>query len=212
MITKRSYSVQMSYEVSDAEKAQAEKALLAFNYVEKLLKSSCDHLKIMETPFKDHPDISTEQVLKYRAALRRYRDKVIENFNNFKIASFKCVTLMQLFSSDTQTVKIMKSFINGIEDIEKNVNEFADLFSDLESKQFVPNAIQSISTIQQECEELEDIIDERIKTHLQSNILGKNWVDGVSDSLQMKLEKETPLMIDLFNERQKQLNEVNNKK
>lgn len=209
---KKAYSIQMSYEVSDAEKAQAEKALIAFNQSQKLLKLAADHLKIMQTPFTDHPDITTEQILKFRAALRRFRDKSIENFNNFKIMAFRCITFMQMFSTDTQTVKIMKSFISGIEDIEMQVNDFADLFNDLESKTFVHNMVKIIDTIQKECEELDDIIDDRVKSHIQSNILGKNWIDGVSDELQMKVEKQTPLMIDLFNERQEQLNDINKKK
>lgn len=202
----------MSYDVSDAEKSQAEKAILCFKHAEKLLKAASDHLQIMHTPFKDHPDIDSEQISKFRAALRRFRDKSIENFNDFKVVAFKCITLMQMFTSDTQTVKIMKSFISAVEDIEKQVNMFADLFSDLDSKTFVADVIKGIETIQKECEDLTNIIDDRIKTHLQTNIIGKSWVDSVSDELQMKLEKETPLMIDLFNQRQEQLNNMNKKK
>lgn len=201
----------MSYEVSDLEKAQAEKALLCFNYAQKLLKAASDHLDIMKTPFKDNGDIDTAQVLKFRAALRRFRDKVIDNFNNFKIIAFKCITIMQTFASDTQTVKIMKSFIAAIEDIEKQVNDFADLFSDFQSKTFVKDAVSVIETIQKDCDDLNDIIDERLKTHLQTNILGKNWTDSISKDLEMKIEKQTPLMLDLYNERQNQLNEDENR-
>lgn len=203
---KKSYSVQMSYDVSDVEKSQAEKALLSFDYALSLLRTANGHLNIMYVPFKDHPDISTEQIVKYRAALRRFRDKSVENFNNFKIAAFKCVTLMQIFSSDTQTVKIIKSFISSIDDIEKQVNKFVAFFDKLESKTFVADVVKSIDKIQKECKDLEEIIDERIKNHLQSNILGKTWIDGISNELQMKVEKKTPLLIDLFHERQNQLN------
>lgn len=208
----KSYAIQMSYDVSDAEKSQAEKALMTFDYALKLLKTSKDHLNIMAIPFKNNPDISTEQIIKYRAALRRFRDRSVENFNNFKITSFKCITLMQMFSSDTQTVKIMKSFISSIDDIEKQVNQFVALFDKLESNSFVNDVVNNIEKIQKECEELEETIDERIKSHLQSNILGKTWIDGISSELQMKVEKKTPLLIDLHNERQNQLNKrVNDK-
>lgn len=208
----KSYAIQMSYDVSDAEKSQAEKALMTFDYALKLLKTSKDHLNIMAIPFKNNPDISTEQIIKYRAALRRFRDRSVENFNNFKITSFKCITLMQMFSSDTQTVKIMKSFISSIDDIEKQVNQFVALFDKLESNSFINDVVNNIEKIQKECEELEETIDERIKSHLQSNILGKTWIDGISSELQMKVEKKTPLLIDLHNERQNQLNKrVNDK-
>lgn len=202
----------MNYQVSDAEKAQAERALLAFNYTKKLLKVASDHLLIMLTPFKDHPDINEEQVLKYRAALRRFRDKSIQNFNEFKIAAFKCITLMQMFTSDTQTIKIMKSFISAIEDIEKRVNIFSDLFVKMESKSFVADIVKEIENIQKECNDLEEVIDERIRGHLQSNIIGKNWLDNVGDELQMKIERAKPLMLDLYNEKQNELNEFNKNK
>lgn len=204
---KNSYSVQMSHQVSDAEKEQAEKAIKSFSVALKLLKSASDHLDIMLTPFKDHSDISKEQLTKFRAALRRFRDRAIDNFNTFKITAFQCFTLMNLFSTDTQTLKLMKSFISSIEGIEKQVNDFADLFGDLESKTFVTDVVKAIESVKKECEELKDIIDERITPHIQKNIIGKTWVDSVSSDLKMEVEKQTPLFMDLFSERQDQLNE-----
>lgn len=205
MLIRKSYSVQMSYNITDAEKAQAEKALLAFNMCLKLLTIALDHLNIMGIPFKDHPDIAPEQLIKFRAALRRYRDKCIENFNNFKLTAFKCITYMQPFANDTQTAKLLKSFISSIEDIEKQVNIFSDLFNNLKSKDFITQAVQLIDSIKKEVNQLEEIIDDRIKSHIQSDILGKSWVNNISDELEMKIEKKTPLLIDLNKERQEEL-------
>lgn len=202
----------MSYDVTDAEKAQAEKAIIAFNYALKMLRSAADHLNIMYTPFKDHPDISDQEIIKYRAALRRFRDKSIDNFNNFKIAAFKCITLMQIFSSDTQTAKVIKSFISSVEDIEKQVNKFSELFDNLESKTFVAEITKLVEDIKKEIDQLEEIIDDRIKSHIQSNILGKTWIDSISDELQINVEKKTPLLIELNKERQKELNQLTNDK
>lgn len=205
---KRAYSVQMNYDISDTEKMQAEHAILCFNHADKKLKVASDHLNIMKTPFKDNSEIPPKEIMNARAAIRRFRDKAIENFNDFKVASFKCVNIMQPFSSDTQTLKLMKSFISSIESLETKVNNFADLFADLESKDFVQSIVSSIEDIQKQCQEVEEIINERIKTHIQSNILAKSWVDSVSDDLQMKVQKKTPLIMDLFNKRQDQLNEI----
>lgn len=205
---KRAYACQLSYNVTDAEKLQAEKALLCFNYSLKLLSLGSDHLDIMKTPFKDNPDISSDDIMKARAAVRRFRDKSIENFNEFKISAFKCVNIMQIFSSDTQTLKLMKSFISSVNDLETKVNDFADLFSDLESKDFSKSVVASIEDIQKQCEETDEIIGERIKPHIQTNILAKSWVNTISDDLQMKVQKRTPLILDLFNDRQNQLNKI----
>lgn len=207
-MVKKVYAVQMTYDVSDTEKVEAEKALACFNHVNKLLELSSNHLNVMKTPFKDNPDIPTDEVMKARAAIRRFRDKSIENFNDFKLVAFKCVNIMQNFASDTQTVKLMKSFISAIDDLENKVNRFADLFSDLESKDFVKNVVASIEEIQKQCEDIEEIVEERIKNHIQTNILASSWVDSVSNEFQMKIEQKTPLILDLFNKRQDQLNDA----
>jgi hypothetical protein len=203
---KKSYSVQMSYEVSDAEKHQAEKALLYFKAAEKFLVQAADHLNIMKTPFKDNPDMTSEDVMKARAVIRRFRDKAIENFDKFKKVSFDCVNLMQTFSSDTQTLKLMKSFIASIDNLEVSVNQFSELFNDLQSKDFTKDVVAAIESIQKQCDEIDQIIDERIKSHIQTNILASSWVDSISNDLQMKIEKKTPLIVDLYNQRQEQLN------
>lgn len=205
---KKAYAVQMSYEVSDAEKVAAEKAILAFNFAVKKLYLASEHLNLMKTPFKDNPEMDVQEIMKARAAIRRFRDKAVDNFNDFKHASFKCVNMMQEFSSDTQSVKLMKSFIATVEDLENSVNDFAELFSDLESKDFSKNVVSSIESIQKQCDDLEEIINDRIKYHIQTNILATSWVDNVSDEFQMQIEQKTPLILELFDKRQDQLNDI----
>lgn len=205
---KRAYSIQMTYEVSDAEKQQAEKALIAFNHALKVLQLSNEHLNIMKTPFKESPEMDTKAVLAARAAIRRFRDQAVKNFNDFKKEAFVCVNSMQEFASDTQTIKLVKSFISSVDDLEKKVNEFVDLFNDLENKEFSKKIVESIEKIQKQCDDIDEIVDERIKEHIQSNILATSWVDSISNDLQMKIEKKTPLMLELFNKRQDQLNEA----
>ncbi len=205
---KKAYAVQMTYDVSDEEKQQAERALLFFGHTKKLLEMAADHLDVMKTPFKDNPEMDPKEVVKARAAIRRFRDKSVENFNVFKKEAFKCVNVMQPFAKDTQTLKLMKSFISSIDDLEVKVNQFSEIFNDLESKSFSQDIVKKIEDIQKECEDLGEIIDERIKNHIQSNILATSWVDNVSNDLQMQIEEKTPLIMDLFNKRQDQLNDA----
>jgi hypothetical protein len=205
---KRAYAIQMSYDVSDEEKNQAEKALLAFEHASKTLQLASNHLDIMKTPFKDNPEIDPKEVLKARVAIRRFRDQSVENFNNFKKQAFQCVAVMQMFESDTQSLKLMKSFISSIDDLETKVNKFVELCADLEAKSFVQDVIKELEAVQEQCEDIQEIIDERIKNHIQSNILATSWVDTVSNDLQTKIEERTPLIVDLFNQRQDQLNDM----
>ena len=129
----------MSYNVTDDEKRQAERAILFFKHTSDKLKEASEYLNVMKTPFKDNTDIPSTEITNARAAIRRFRDKAIENFNEFKIYAFKCVNVMQSFASDTQTIKLMKSLIASIDKLEDQVNKFSDIFNDLESKDFVKN-------------------------------------------------------------------------
>ena len=47
---------------------------------------------------------------------------------------------------------------------------------------------------------------QRIKDHLQTNILAKSWVNSVSNQLQKTVEKKKPLILDLYNKMQDELN------
>lgn len=205
---KKAYAVQMSYEVSVAEKEQATKSIALFKFTNKKLKKSSEHLNIMKNPLKDNPEIPPKDIMKVRAAIRRFRDESVDNFNEFKKYSFKCVQVMQTFGSDTHIIKLIKSFINSIDELEKEVNKFVDLFSDLQSKDFVKNIVSSIDVIQKQCDELSDLIEERILNYIKSNVLASTWIDSVGNELQLKIEKKKPLILELFNQRQDQINEA----
>lgn len=202
-MSKKIIATQLAYDVTGEEKSIAEKAIMAFNRSKKSLVIANDYLNIIYNPFSKTQQIDSDQIYKYRAALRRFRDSVVDNFNNFKISSFKCVELMNTFSSDTQTIKLMKSFANTIDELETRVNYFIELFSDLKSKTFVNDILKNIEEIRKKCEEIKTLIEDRIKIHIKDNILSKNWVDSVGDKLQINIQKQTPIMVDLYKEKDK---------
>jgi hypothetical protein len=204
MVSKRKvYAASMNYDVPDAEKDQASKVLIYLDHLLKIMRVCSEHLDLMYTPFKDNQNISPEQTFAARAALRRYRDKVVDNFNILKTQSFKCFVLMQPFSVDTQVLKLSKSFVLAVSDLEKQVNRFVDLFSNMESKDFGQSMVKAIENIKKEMAQLEQIIEDRMKSHLQKNILARNWVDDVSGKLQEKVEQKIPLSLQLVEERNK---------
>lgn len=200
---KKSYGIQMSYVVPDLDKERAEKAISAFEYLLKKMFQCDEHLDLIYIPFKDNSNVPPDQIYKVRAALRRYRDKVSDNFNILKRVAFKCFVRLQPFSSDTNIVKLNKSFVSSISDLEKQVNRFIDLFSNLESKDFAPTLVKAVENIKKEISQLEQIIEDRIIDHIQNNILARTWVDSVSNELKEKVERKMPLSIELVNERDK---------
>lgn len=200
------YSIQLSYEVSDQEKEQAEKVLICFDYAIKSLKQTIDHLNIMTVPFKDDPNIKTEEVVKYRAALRRYRDKVVSNFNNFKSIILKCINELDLFMSDTQTSKLVRTLISTIDSLEDQVNKMSEIFNKLESKTFIIDLNKALDEIHKLCDELKEIIDDRIKGHIKNNIIGKTWLNSVENKVHD--DNKSITLVDLMRQRESQLEEI----
>ena len=201
MIKKRAYIVQMTYSISDDERKAAEKGIIFFKNSLRLLNLSKNYLNLMKTPFKDEK-VLPEDIMQHRAMIRRFRDESVKNFNEFKKASFMCVVTMNRFSSDTVTVKLIKSFITTIDELESKVNSFVDLFDDLNNEEFSTKVVEQIEKIQKECEDLEKIIQERTIPHIQKNILSKNWVDQISENVDFKIQERKPLILDLFNKSQ----------
>jgi len=209
MFKKRAYSSMVTYQIDDSEKEQAEKAIRWFKHCLKILEQCDDHLNLIYNPLKKSPDIAPDKIFARRFMLRTYRDKVVENFNRFKQVAFKAYVMMQPFTSDTQTEKLLKSFVSSVEDIEIQVNRFIDLFANLKNEEFSKGIVVAIENIKKEIVQLKQIVDERVKDHLQTNILARNWVDNVSNELQEKVEKKSPLVMQLVEDRMKMLNETN---
>jgi|SRR5271166_627251 len=203
---KRAYAIQLSYEVQSEEKDRANKAMLYLDALIRQLKKCNDHLDVIYTPFKNNPNITPAETYKARAGLRRYRDKVADNFNELKRIAFRCFMLLREFSSDTQTAKLTKSFVLSIGDIEKQVNRFIELFSELETKDFGALVVKAIDNIKKEISQFEQTIEDRIKKHIQDNILAQSWTDAVSNDLNEAIENQIPMSIRLVEEREKKLN------
>jgi hypothetical protein len=208
MMFKRALNVQMSHPISPAEKAAADKASLTFDVAIRELNKAIDHLQIMLTSFGDNPDIPESEILEFRTALRRYRDKLLENFSSFKTAAFKCVVALKPFGTDTETTKITKSFIALVDELEDNVNKFADLFSNLKDKAFVQSIVSTLTNIEKKSEEIKEFIEDRAKSHIQKEILGRTWIDSIMEDLDVKMDQPLPKLLELEEERKKQLSDL----
>lgn len=202
------YALQLSYDVSNEEKKSAEKALLTFDECTKNLNIAKVYLDKMENPFKEDANIKPEQMQEQRAALWRFRDKAIENFNEFKISSFKAVNSLNPFYSDTQTIEDSRAFMNSIDELETIVNEFADLFSDLENAELAKKIVEKIEQIQPKCDAIEDMVKSQIKDHIQKNIQGDDWLNRTSNTFKLEVESKLPKILQLNNQRQEALNDI----
>lgn len=198
----------MTKDITPTEKAAAEKSILVFDYTIKELNKATDYIQLMLTPFKDNPDIPEDEIIEFRSALRRYRDKLLENFKSFKEAAFQCIVALNPFSMDTETTKIKKSFISMVDELEVEVNKFAKLFSDLKDKSFVQSIVSSLTDIDKKSEDIKEFIEDRAKNHIQKEILGKTWIDSISDEFNIKLDQPMPKLLELEKDRNKQISDL----
>lgn len=197
---KKAYSLQLNYEITDAEKIKAKKTLVLFEFLIQKLDSFLDHLDLMHSSFENSKNESKD-IFERRADVRRYRDKVLQNFSEIEKIAFKCYISLNNFKSDTQTVKLIKSYTDSFEDLEKQTDRFSELFVDLQSEDFSTNIVKAIEFIKKQASELKQIIEDRVISHFKINILNQNWIANMSDKLQEKIENKDPKSVEMAKER-----------
>ena len=201
MIKKRAYLLQMNSELNDEEKSVANRALIRSRKAEKDLRFCLNFIIVFYTPFKDNGGATPEYIFKTRASLRIFRNKNIENFNNFKMSAFYLLECLEYFSTDIQTIKIVNSFNSYIDELEDLVNKFSQLFNDLNSKDFVPEAIKLLDLIKDKIEDVIDMINNRINKHVKENILSINWRDELATKLNKTIKEQVPILLELGKKR-----------
>lgn len=205
MFVKLANTIEMSFEVPQSEKDIANSAVERFSAVNNALNLAKDHLNLMYDPFKKYDHISTEAIIKKRGVISRFKRQVKENYNKVKGLSLKAIQLLNYFSSDTHTLEIINAFKDVVQDVEKQVTIFMDILDNYKSPDFKNNVIAGIEGIKKQSAQAEQLIKDRIIDHIDANILAKNWVTNTGDALKIKIQDRVPLITELFNERQKAL-------
>jgi len=207
---RKAYSIQMHFGVPESEKRVAEKAEEYFDQLLAKMEDAKDYLDLIYVPFQKHQNIDMEMIVEYRKTFREYRDQVQLKFRNIAKKGYKCVALMNAFSTDTATEELMDSFIGTIRELDKYVDTFVSIFSNLNSSEFRDHLISTIDSLKKQMNQIEQLIKDRILDHIDSNILAKNWAKDISDRFEgsQPIEERVPLVVQLFKERQKALQET----
>ena len=193
----------MSFDVPDAERRIAEKAEEQFEELSARLKLAVEHLDYLYIPFKNHNATDSDQLVEHQRVFSRYKARVKFNFERIRKKAKYCLALMSEFQTDTATEEMMKSFVGNIELVERQVNTFLSLFSNLNSPDFRQNVLSTIDAIRKTVSQLRQMINDRILDHIDTNILAKNWMSEFTGDAEHKVQEKTPLLIELFKERQK---------
>lgn len=206
MINKKAYSVQMNFEVPDSEKRIAEKAEEYFEQLLAQMEDASKYLDLIYTPFSKHQNIDADMLVEYRVTFRQYKDQVKVKFRNIIRKAYRAVALMNEFSTDTATEELMDSFMGAVRELEKYIDTFVSIFSNLSSPEFRNYLISTIDSLKKQLNQIRQLVTDRILDHIDSNILAKDWAKNVLENYDDgSIQTKVPLVVQLFRERQKAL-------
>ena len=205
MLKSLAYSVQMSSDIPDVERRIAEKAGESFESMISQIKLLLEYLNYIYIPFSKVQTVDEDEVVENRDILRKYRDNVRAKLEALVKTASDSVVLMSEFSTDSSVEELMNSFVVQINEVEKQGNYLLSIFENLNSPEFKNLLIQSIENIKKQGSVLKQLINDRILEHIDTNILAKNWESLVNEKFQDKVKSKVPLVVRLYEERQKAL-------
>lgn len=205
MFNKLANTIELSFEVPQSEKDIAASAIERLDFVSNAIALAKDHLDIMYIPFKKYDNISEKAITERRGVISRFKNQVKENYNKVKAHAWKVIQILNYFKTDTHIMELSNSFKDTIQDLEKQVIIFMDVLDDYKSPDFKNNVVAAIDAIKKQSAQTETLIKDRIIDHIDTNILVNNWVNNTGDVLNLKIQDRVPLVTELFNERQKAL-------
>lgn len=200
MIKKIANTIEMSFDIPESEKKEAQAATEEFKKVISSLEVAKRHLNLMYEPFKNAESVSPDALTEFRGAIHKYKEQIKENFNNVKVSAFSSIMKLNYFATDTHITELINSFRDSIGDVEKQVNILLRILDDLGSEEFRDNVVSGIEAIRKASFEVEKLIKERIIDYIDSNILAKDWMTDTGI-----IKNRVPYITQLFEERQKAL-------
>jgi hypothetical protein len=208
MLHKIAESIEMSFDIPDAEKQIAEDASMRLEAFVSALKFAVKHLDVIYDPFSKHTDIPVKSVVKHRGLLNRLRGRVHENFEKAQRHALMGVQKLNHFSTgDTDIQELVNGFVEASDGLAESVSKFLTaLQHDFRTQNFRDTIISSVDKIRKDAQELENLVYDRIIDHIDTNILAKNWMKDTSDALKVDMEEHVPLIQQLFEERQREIN------
>lgn len=207
MFNRKSYAIQMNFEVPDSEKRIAEKAQERFEDLLSKMKLATEYLDKIYDPFKRIDNLDTKLIVKYRKTFYDYAEQIKFKYDSIIEKSIDCVILMNEFKTDTIIEEMVNSFMSNMNNLVKYVDGLLSIFTNLNDPDFKPQLISSIDYIRKITSQIKQLVNDRIVEHISTNILAKNWASDFSDNYQKVVEEKVPLVMKLFRERQEALRE-----
>jgi len=107
MIKKIATTIEMSFDIPESEKKEAQAASDDFKKVISTLDAAKKHLNMIYEPFQDSEEIPPEAIYEFRGAIFRYKEQIKENFNKVKAVAFLAVMRFNYFATDTHITELI---------------------------------------------------------------------------------------------------------
>lgn len=207
-ICKLAQLVEMSLDVPSSEKKAARKVVSMMEKLCKKIEQFDEHLDLIYNPLKNNQTASKESVIENRGAIKRYTDKIEENFDELTKFSLMIVKELNVFSTDSHIKELIKSFTNAFGDVEVSIKSLIAALDDWKSKEYRDNVLVSIENVKKQAAQVYKLLNERIIEHINTNIIANTWVDNISDKLNVTVQEREPYIKKLHREREEKLREV----
>lgn len=207
-ICKLAQLVEMSLDVPSSEKKVAKQIVSTMEKVCKKIEQFDEHLDLIYNPLKNNETASKESVIENRGAIKRYTDKIEENFDELTEMSLLVIRDLNVFSTDGHIKELIKSFTNAFGDVEDSVKSLIASLDDWKSEEYRDNVLVSIENAKKQAAQVYKLLNERIIEHINTNIIANTWVDNVSDKLNITIQEREPYIKRLHREREEKLREV----
>jgi len=205
-LKKVAQTIEMSFDIPDSEKEIAKEAVLRFEDTMKSLQKATDHLDVIYEPFSKHKNIPTKSVVEKRGVLNRFKQASKEKFENFKYLCVLSIQKINHFANGDMEIKeIISTFESSVLNVEDEVEDFFDILGDYESEDFQEKVLESIDSIKNKAEELNDLVYDSIIDHIDTNIVGKTWMSENNSKFKIEKEEKIPMVLELYKKRQELL-------
>ena len=207
-IKKIAETVEMSIAIPDSEKGTAGALVSILEKLSVKYDGFNTLLDKIYNPFSGDKEVSKESVENNKKPFMDYKKEIDETLREIEQVAMLCVEKLIVFSSDTDINELLTSFKSGIDQIKDNVRILGDALVSWDSDDFKDMVVKSIENLKKDINNSRELINDRIISHINENILGKSWVDEIGKEMNLDIKDKEPMIKELYREREIQLQEM----
>jgi hypothetical protein len=188
----RKSALQLVTDIPTVEKKMAGKCIAILKMSMKILGQALNQLDDIRSAFEEFPETDGDKIWESRVLLRNLRDqaeytlferKTIEKNedHSFEYWAARFIHEAKTFTSDPDFNKLVNTLKSDISELKKLFYDFCKLYSNLKDKDFVKNTTAILKSVVDQCDQIKDLINERIIADIKKDILAEDWYSKIKD-------------------------------